>query len=100
MDKFLVSDYFSLIQPYLRPELVPPQSLSSIISVTSKLPGIMTVLCILECRLRDGHYPVDFACCISRNERAVLTGSKPGLKLPERFWLNPVWHRIREFCVA
>ncbi len=100
MEEFLLSDYLSILRPFLRPELVPPQSVDSIFSVTRHLPGRMTGFWVLECRLKAGQYPVDFLCCISRNERAVLTGSKPGQKLPEMFWLNPVWHRLREFCTA
>jgi len=108
---FSIDDYLGTVVPHVAPELVSPENMSHIRQIMSLLPGPLTSLFGFECRLGANETQTDFALAVTRKpgvlrgrglreEREILAARCSEAALPETFWAQPVWQRLRDFCTA
>lgn len=94
-----LENYLQVVAPHLSHKLVSDQALSYIQTITKILPPLPEVL--LECRLGDNNPNVDFSVLAKASDgsRDILAGLSSTNALPNAIFTNPVWSRIRDFCL-
>lgn len=92
-------NYLQVVAPYLSHQLVTPEAFSQIQTVARMLPPLSEAL--LECRLGANSSTVDFSVLVTPGDgsREILAGLNPTVTMPDIILTNPVWRRIREFCL-
>ncbi|MBD2533207.1 hypothetical protein H6G97_28005 [Nostoc flagelliforme FACHB-838] len=94
-----LTDYLTAIASDIPPALIDSESLTNIQQLVKELPAELTSLFGFECRLGKNQDAVDFLLCTRHCQvgSQILTGTHPKTKLPERFFTNPVWQKVRNF---
>ncbi|GAA6614418.1 hypothetical protein [Scytonema sp. NUACC26] len=92
-------NYLQVVAPYLSHQLVTPEAFSQIQAVARMLPPSSEAL--LECRLGANSSTVDFSVYVTswNGSREILAGLNPTMTMPDIILTNPVWRRIRDFCL-
>ncbi|WDD36980.1 hypothetical protein PQG02_34725 (plasmid) [Nostoc sp. UHCC 0926] len=92
-------NYLQVVAPYLSHQLVTPKAFSQIQTVARMLPPLSDAL--LECRLGANSSNVDFSVSVTSwdGSREILAGLNPTMNMPDIILTNPVWRRIRDFCL-
>lgn len=95
---FSQEDYLQVVAPYLSHQLVTPEAFSQIQTVARMLPPLSQAL--LECRLGANSSTVDFSVLVTPDgSREIIGGLNPTVAMPDIILTNPVWKRIRDFCI-
>jgi hypothetical protein len=93
------SHYLCAAQSHLS-HLVSPQNFKEIISLARLFPGNLTSFLGFECRLGDSTSRTDWAFAVSGagNDRDVLTNLLSHGYLPDYFYQEEAWQRVRHFA--
>jgi hypothetical protein len=92
------SHYLCTAESHLT-HLVSPQNFKEIVSLARFFPGNLTSFLGFECRLGDAAARTDWAFAVSGagNDRDVLTNLLSHEYLPEYFFKEETWQRVRQF---
>jgi hypothetical protein len=95
------SHYLCTAESYLT-RLVSPENFKEIITLARFFPGNLTSFLGFECRLGDSTSRTDWAFAVSGagNDRAVLTNLLAYGYLPDYFFQEEAWQRVRHFATT